>query len=73
MSEEKLFSEIGSKEPFVKKNYKVIRNTSRSYPAYWNGESWGGLLEAKYYENDVPTVANGETVDYDEVVGLKNK
>lgn len=74
--DEKLLSEIGKGNEYVRpETMLVIKNISYSYPAYWNQTvgGWGGLLSATVYTNstDVPTVENGEAVDYRAITGVK--
>ena len=50
----------------------VIKNTKLPYDAYWNetDQKWTGLLLATRYKDGdtIPTVENGNTVDYFELV-----
>lgn len=50
----------------------VIKNTKLPYDCYWNeaDQKWTGLLLAtRYNEGDtIPTVENGNVVDYFELV-----
>ena len=71
---EKLFSEIGKGSEYIDpKHMWVIKAKNRSYNAFWNDstKTWGGLLEATVFTEEVPLIDNGEVVDYREVIGLK--
>lgn len=50
----------------------VIKNTKLPYDAYWNEkeQKWTGLLLATQYNegNAIPSIENGEAVDYFELV-----
>ena len=70
-----LLSEIGKNNEWKKpETILVIKRKNVSYDSYFNTKtnSWGGLLDATIYtDNEIPSIEDGEVIDYRELIGVK--